>query len=302
MNTALLLLPDFAMILLGFLLHRSGKFTRPFWEGLERLIYYVLFPALLFQSLAKNRIDFAVAGPAMLAAVGVVGTGIVLGYAAKWILRPDPRIFASGFQTAFRFNSYIGLAVASRLYGDAGLAAFAIIIAVAVPLANIASVWALARHSESNLLKELAQNPLLIATAAGVSWSFTGWAIPETIAVTLSRMGAASLAGGLLAVGAALTLESAGRNLPIVSWFLAVKMLALPVSAYLLSQALGISGVYQQVLIMFGALPTATSAYVLAVRMGGDGRSVALIISLSTLLGMITLPIAVGLLSGMKAG
>lgn len=297
MSTAVLLLPDFAMILAGFLLHRSGKFTRPFWEGLERLIYYVLFPALLFQSLAKNRIDFAVAGPAMLGAIGVVSTGIVLGWLGKWILRPDPRIFASGVQTAFRFNSYIGLAVASRLYGDAGLAAFAILVAVAVPLANVASVWALARHAESNFLKELAQNPLLLATVAGVGWSFTGWTIPEPIAVTLSRMGAASLACGLLAVGAALTLESAGRNLPIISWFLAVKMLALPVTAWVLAGALGMTGVYYQILIMFGALPTATSAYVLAVRMGGDGKSVALIISLSTLLGMITLPVAVALLS-----
>lgn len=297
MSTALLLLPDFALILAGFLLHRSGKFTRPFWEGLERLIYYVLFPALLFQSLARNRIDFTIAGPAMLGALGVVTTGILLGWLGKWILRPDPRIFASGVQTAFRFNSYIGLAVASRLYGDAGLAAFAILVAVAVPLANIASVWALARHSESNVLKELAQNPLLLATVAGVAWSLTGWPIPEPIAVTLSRMGAASLAGGLLAVGAALTLESAGRNVPIIGWFIAVKMLALPVAAWLLAGALGMSGVYYQVLVMFGALPTATSAYVLAVRMGGDGKSVALIISLSTLLGMITLPIAVAFLS-----
>ena len=297
MSTALLLLPDFAMILAGWLLHRSGKFTRPFWEGLERLIYYVLFPALLFQSLAKNRIDFAVAGPAMLAAIGVVSTGIVLGWLGKWLFKPDPRIFASGVQTAFRFNSYIGLAVASRLYGDAGLAAFAILVAVAVPLANVASVWALARHAESNFFKELAQNPLLIATIAGVGWSFTGWGIPDPIAVTLTRMGAASLACGLLAVGAALTLESAGRHVPIIGWFLAVKMLALPTAAWFIATSLGMSGVYFHVLVMFGALPTATSAYVLAVRMGGDGKSVALIISLSTLIGMITLPVAVGLMS-----
>ncbi len=296
MSTALLLLPDFAMILAGWLLHRSGKFTRPFWEGLERLIYFVLFPALLFQSLAKNRIDFAVAGPAMLAALGVVTTGIVLGWLGKWLLKPDPRIFASGVQTAFRFNSYIGLAVASRLYGEAGLAAFAIIVAVAVPLANVASVWALSQHAESNFFKELAKNPLLIATLAGVAWSFTGWSIPDPISVTLTRMGAASLACGLLAVGAALTLESAGRHAPIIGWFLSVKMLALPVAAWLLGTALGMSGVYFQVLVMFGALPTATSAYVLAVRMGGDGKSVALIISLSTLIGMITLPVAVGLM------
>ena len=291
MNIALLLIPDFAMILLGFLLHRSGLWGRAFWDGLERLIYYVLFPALLFNSLARNRIDMALAGPAMTAAVIVVLSGVLLGFLGKWLLKPDATAFASGVQTAFRFNSYIGLAIAGRLYGEPGLAAFGILIGVTVPVANIVSVWALARHAESNFWKELAKNPLLFATIAGVGWSFTGLGVPEPIAVTLSRMGAASLAGGLLAVGAALTLEKAGRNMPIVTWFLLVKMLVAPVVAYFAARALNVTDVYFQVVVMFGALPTATSAYVLTVRMGGDGKVVALLISLSTLIGMATIPL-----------
>ena len=59
---------------------------------------------------------------------------------------------------------------------------------------------------------------------------------------------------------------------------------------------LGVTGIYYDVVIMFGALPTATSAYVLAVRMGGDGKVVALLISMSTLIGMITLPVVLSLL------
>ena len=295
-NTAFILIPDFAMILLGFLLYRSGLWGRAFWEGFERLIYYVLFPALLINSLAKNRIDFALAGLAMSSAVMVVLSGILLGYLGKWLLKPDGRAFASGVQTAFRFNSYIGLAVAGRLYGEPGLAAFGILIGVTVPICNIASVWALARHAESSFWKELAKNPLFIATLAGVSWSFTGLGVPDAIAITLSRMGGASLAGGLLAVGAALTLESAGRHAPIVSWFLAVKMIAAPVIAFFVARTLGVTGIYYDVVIMFGALPTATSAYVLAVRMGGDGKVVALLISMSTLIGMITLPVVLSLL------
>ena len=290
MNTALLLIPDFVMILLGFLLFRSGLWGRAFWEGLERLIYYVLFPALLFNSLAKNSIDFALAGPAMATAVTVVLSGVALGYLGKWVLKPDERVFASGIQTAFRFNSYIGLAIAGRLYGEPGLAAFSILIGVSLPIANVVSVWALTRHAESSFWKELAKNPLLLATVAGVGWSFTGLGIAEPIDITLSRMGAASLAGGLLTVGAALTLENAGRHLPIVSWFLAVKMLAAPLVAFFVAKALGVTDVYLQVVVMFGALPTATSAYVLAVRMGGDGKVVALLVSASTLIGMVTIP------------
>ena len=290
MNTALLLIPDFVMILLGFLLFRTGLWGRAFWEGLERLIYYVLFPALLFNSLAKNSIDLTLAGPAMATAVMVVLSGVALGYLGKWVLKPDERVFASGIQTAFRYNSYIGLAIAGRLYGEPGLAAFSILIGVSLPIANVVSVWALTRHAESSFWKELAKNPLLLATVAGVGWSFTGLGIAEPIDITLSRMGAASLAGGLLTVGAALTLENAGRHLPIVSWFLTVKMLSAPLVAFFVARALGVTDVYLQVVVMFGALPTATSAYVLAVRMGGDGKVVALLVSASTLIGMVTIP------------
>ncbi len=74
-------------------------------------------------------------------------------------------------------------------------------------------------------------------------------------------------------------------------WFLAVKLLALPVLALAVGAWLGLSGLNYQVVVLFAALPTASSAYILAVRMGGDGRSVAWLISVSTLASMVTLPL-----------
>ncbi len=287
----MLLIPDFALILFGFLLNRITDWGRVFWGGLEKLIYYVLFPALLFNSIAKAKIDFVAAAPALETAVVTVLVGIVLAWLAKPLFRPTEKTFASGFQTAFRFNSYIGLAIAGRLHGEAGIAAFGIIIGLVVPMCNIASVWALARHNNASLWKELLRNPLILATVGGVLYSLSGLPLPEVAQMLISRMGAASLAFGLLCVGAALELTNVGKNAGLIGYFTVVKLIAMPVMAIFTAQALGMTGVYQDMVVLLAALSTATSAYVLAVRMGGDGPLVAQGVTISTLAGMLAIPI-----------
>lgn len=291
MSTAILLIPDFALILFGFLLNRITDWGRDFWGGLEKLIYYVLFPALLFNSIARTRIDFGVAAPALEAAAITVLAGMALALLARPLFKPDEKTFASGFQTAFRFNSYVGLAIAGRLHGEPGIAAFGIIIGLVVPMCNIASVWALAKHSETHVVKELAQNPLILATVGGVLYSLSGLPLPEVVHLLISRMGAASLACGLLCVGAALTFSNAHENAGLIGYFTAVKLLAMPVAAIVTARMLGVTGVFFDMLVLLAASPTATSAYVLAVRMGGDGPLVARSVTVSTLCGMIALPV-----------
>ncbi len=291
MSIALLLIPDFALILFGFFLNRFTDWGRGFWSGLEKLIYYVLFPALLFNSIAKTQIDFVTAAPALKTALVLVIAGVVLAWFAKPLLRPTDKSFASGFQTAFRFNTYLGLAIAGRLHGEAGIAAFGIIIGLVVPLCNIASVWALAKHSDANLWKELIQNPLILATVSGVLYSLAGLPLPELLQMLISRMGAASLACGLLCVGAALELKNVGKNAGLIGYFTAVKLIAMPIISIFTAHAFGVSGVYFDMVVLLAALPTATSAYVLAVRMGGDGPLVAQGITISTLFGMLAIPL-----------
>lgn len=290
MSIAALLTPDFALILFGFFLNRFTNWGREFWSGLEKLIYYVLFPALLFNSIARTKIDFNAAAPALKTALVIVLVGIALAWLSKYLFKPEEKVFASGFQTAFRFNSYIGLAVAGRLHGEAGIAAFGIVIGLVVPMCNIASVWALARHAETHLLKELVQNPLILATIGGVLYSLSGLTLPETAQLLISRMGAASLACGLLCVGAALTFADARRHASLIGYFTAVKLIAMPITALLAARAFGVSGVFFDMVILLAACPTATSAYILAVRMGGDGAVAAQSITISTLCGMIALP------------
>ena len=220
-----------------------------------------------------------------------VSCGIALGWLAKPLFRPGPMIFESGVQTAFRFNSYIALAVAFRLAGEAGTSLMALIIGFAVPVCNMAAVHALAHRNQGTLLKELAKNPLLIATASGTLFNLAGGSLPEVVAVTLARMGSASIALGLLMVGAGLKLTGLAEARGISAYFVFVKLIALPAIALGLGRWMALPPLQLQIAVMFCALPTASSAYVLATRMGGNGTLVAFLISAGTLLSIATLPL-----------
>ncbi len=277
------------LILLGFLIIRITDWGNEFWVGMEKLVYYVLFPSLLFYATSRTPLDLAVTGKLLQVAIAACCTGILLGWLAKPLFKPGPMIFESGVQTAFRFNSYLALAAASRLAGDQGTSMMAVIIGFAVPLCNMAAVHALV-HRGGGLLKELAKNPLLLATAGGVLFNLLGLRMPELAGAFLSRLGNASIALGLIMVGAGLKLSGLQNAKGIASYFIGVKLLAVPACAYLLGRLLELPPLQLQIAVTFAALPTASSAYVLATRMGGNGPLVAFLISAGTLLSLLSLP------------
>lgn len=297
MPDLLLLLPDFALIVCGYLICRYTALDRPVWDGAERLVYYVLFPALLFNAIVRNPLnpgDLLQFGGAGLA---VVGAGIALAYALRAVPGVNPLLHASGAQTAFRFNSYIGLALAERLAGAPGVAWQALLVSLCVPLCNVAAVWPLARQGGHGYLRELARNPLILATVAGLLANLAGLRLPELASITLSRIGAAALPIGLMAVGAGLRFGALREGPRLAAALMAIRHLALPALAIALALALALPPGQQAVLVAFAALPTASSAYVLATRMGGHGSYVAGLVTVSTLLGMLGLPAALALLA-----
>lgn len=290
MSITAILFPDFLLILLGFVLIRITKWGDSFWTGLEKIVYYVLFPALLFYATSRTSLDFGSTRRLLQTALGATLCAIALAWIAKPLFKPGPMIFESGMQTAFRFNSYIALAVASRLGGDQGTSLMALIIGFTVPVCNTAAVHALV-HKSGGLLKELARNPMLLATAGGLLFNLTGLQLPEVVGAALSRMGNASIALGLIAVGAGLRLTGLHASKGIAAYFIAIKLLALPAIAYGLGRWLELPALQLQIAVIFCALPTAASSYVLAVRMGGNGAFVAFLISASTLVSAVTLPL-----------
>ncbi len=291
MSDALLLLPDFVLIACGFLICRYTALGRPIWDAAERLVYVLLFPALLFSAIVRNPIALGAALPLAGSAVAVVAVGVALAFALRAWPGVDARLHASGAQTAFRFNSYVALALAERLGGTPGLAWMALVVSVSVPLCNVAAVWPLARQGGHGYARELLRNPLILATASGLIFNMLGLRLPDIATTTLSRLGAAALPLGLMAVGAGLQLGALREGPKLAAALLTIRHAVLPAVALLMVTVLKLPPGQQAIVVAFAAMPTASSAYVLAVRMGGHGGFTAGLVTLSTLLGMVGLPL-----------
>ena len=297
---AQILFPDFSLILLGYLVCRFTPLNRSVWQPVEALVYYLLFPVLLFQSIVKTPIEL---GPAStLIAAGLLSglAGIAMAYALPYLpgLRRhiDAREHAGAAQVAFRFNSFIGLALADRLAGPQGLQLIAVLIGVSVPLFNVAAVWPMARHGEHHFARELLRNPLILATGAGLCANLLGLHIPELLAPSVTRVGAAAIALGLMAAGAGLQFGSLKDNRPLSVAVLSIRHLLQPLVAWGVARLLALDAVQTTVLLAFAALPTSSSCYVLAARMGYNGPYVAGLVTLSTVLGPASLSLALGML------
>ncbi len=299
-NYAQLLFPDFSLIICGYLVCRYTALNRTVWAQVESLVYYFLFPVLLFQSIVKSPLDLGAASSLIGAGLAVGVAGIALAYSLPhlpWLGRHiDRREHAASAQVAFRFNSFIGLALADRLAGSEGLLLIAVLIGVCVPLFNVAAVWPMARHAKRGFLRELVRNPLILATASGLVANLLGFTLPVWLEPTVTRIGAASLALGLMAAGAGMQFGHLSQAKTLAVAVLSIRHLLLPLMALGLARIFGLSPAQTTILLAFSALPTASSAYVLAARMGYNGGYVAGLVTLSTMLGVVSLPFALGVL------
>jgi malonate transporter len=265
-------------------------------------VYFLFFPVLLFHSILKSPLDISAASNLVGAGWALGLGGIALAYSIPyWPCLKNHvalRQHAASAQIAFRFNSFIGLALAERLAGGPGLLVIALLIGVSVPLMNVGAVWPMARHGQRGFLGELVRNPLIIGTASGLVANLAGLTIPAWAEPTVTRIGGASLALGLMAAGAGMQLSALNHAKLLGVAVLAIRHLLMPLLALLLCRLFGLNPVQATILLLFSALPTASSCYVLAVRMGYDGAYVAALVTLSTVLGMVSLPLALGVLRG----
>ena len=299
MNYIKLLAPDFSLILLGFLLCRYTALNRAVWEQAEKLVFFVFFPVLLFHSIVKSPLDLSATSGLIIGGLTLAASGIALTYVLPYLpwlgARMDRREHAACAQIGFRFNSFIALAMAERLAGPEGLLLIAVLIGVCVPIYNMAAIWPMARHSETNFGRELLRNPFIIATVSGLLANLMGFHIPSWLEPSVGRIGAGSLALGLMAAGAGMRLGSISQAKALSVAVLLIKHMVLPLVALFISNVLGLSKAQTLVLLAFSALPTSPTAYVLAARMGYNGPLVAGLVTLSTLLGLLSLPFAIAL-------
>jgi len=303
LDIALSLAPIFLLILIGHAMKRGRFVPDTFWAPAEKLTYFVTFPALLVANLAGA--DLAgLAWPAIALSLGGATLGVAgLALALRRWVGGTAAAFTSAFQGAIRPNTYIGLAGAAALFGDAGVTLTAVCIAIVVPLVNVLAVACLSvfvpAHGGASLkatLVGIARNPLILACVIGIALNVMGLGLPPVAGPLLKILGAAALPVGLLAVGAGLALDALrGAGRPLVTACV-LKLGVLPLTAAVILVGLSTAGMKVNaaafgIAMLYAALPCSASSYVLARQMGGDAPLMANIITLQTLLAAGTIPV-----------
>lgn len=288
--------PLFLLILLGALLGWRRLPGGDFWPQLERLIYFLLFPAMLVATLATADVAQVPVGRVAVALLASMGLFAALLWGWRARLSLDAAAFTSVFQGALRFNTYVGVAGAAALHGSAGATVAAVAVALMVPVVNVLCVASfvaagtLGPSSVGKSLAALTRNPLILACVAGIALNLGGIGLPGWIGDAVALLGRAALPLGLVAVGVALRPRALARLDRGVWAANLVKLVLMPALVLMLAIPLGLDTVSRDVALLFAALPTATSAYILARQLGGDAELMAALITGQTLLAMLTLP------------
>ncbi|XPV68828.1 MAG: AEC family transporter [Halarcobacter sp.] len=297
------LLPIFFIILLGYFLKRVSFPDEKFWQYSDKFTYYILFPSLLIYKLSSASIsgvdgfDFVLSGVITLVIVTVLL--VVLN---KFMFMFESRAFTSIYQGSVRFNTYVFLALIDAVFGDKGLVLAALLMTFMIPLLNIFCVGIFSIYTSSDkisiksFLISVAKNPLIVACLVGGALNYFGITLFLPIEKTLSLLSSAALPLGLLSVGVGLNIKQLKHAKMELFFSTFVKLAIFPFLIMFVAMAMDIEGLALWVLIIFGAMPTASSAYILARELGGDLQLMSAIITLQTLVSIGTLIVILSIL------
>ena len=291
------LIPVLVLIGLGYSLQQWRIVSDEAWAGMEKLAYYIFFPALLINTLARQTLTglpWAEILTVVIATTTIAATVLIIW--RRFYQSMSGPTFTSVFQGGVRFNSYVALAVCAALHGQTGLVAAAITVAFFIVTVNLMSVLAFSIWANStgwsvtSIFKELALNPLILGSVIGLTINLSVLSLEGALGDTIALIGRAALPVGLLAVGAAIKLKDIRQHAKPILMATSVQFLLKPVLVIALIQALGLEGVVASVLLLTFVTPVAPSSYILSRQLGGDAPVMASIIGAQTVLAFLVLP------------
>lgn len=295
------LLPVLLVIAAGSVVARMGIITADQWRGVEKIAYFVLFPAIIIHTVSRTDFSTLPAGgiaATLLSSILVTG-GLALflrPFLARRFKIGGPR-FTSIFQGAIRWNTFVALALADEMIGSEGVALLAVAIVTMIPVLNVASVLVLARYANGTppgvrkIVLDLVKNPFIWSTATGLALNATGLPLPVFLASTLKILGSAALPIGIVCVGAGLNLRALRRPGPALSSSALLKLAVMPLVAFAFAGLYGVEGNALVIVMIAMSVPTASGSYLLARQMGGDADLMAEILTFETVLAAFTMPL-----------
>ncbi|MCR6498560.1 AEC family transporter [Shinella sp. CPCC 101442] len=304
------ILPVFLLVVLGAFLKRWRLIDRDMWNGLEQLGFFVLFPSLLFTTLANAEFSGMAAGTIALGSIGSV-TAIAAILALCWPLFRAAGVsaptFTSVFQTSTRWNAFIALAIGEKLYGPQSLALVALVATLIIIPLNFYNIAVLVwfgggTRSLKTFAQKIVTNPMIIGSVLGVVVNLLGIQIYQPLMQAVELVADTSLSLGLIMVGAGLKLADALKPRPLTLLPVLLKLVFMPLVMTGAAYALGMRGEQLLTIAMGASVPTALNGYVLAKQMGGDAPFYAAAATLQTIASFFTIPIVLATTAYLAGG
>lgn len=289
-------MPIFLMMLLGVLFRRLGWIDEVFASKMNKFVFLVPLPALLFEDLAT--VDFAQVWNLKFVLFCFVATFLSIAIAAAVsFLWKDRSIQGEFIQASYRSSAaLLGIAFIQNIYGESGMAPLMII--GSVPLYNVMAVVVLSffqpekkkldRQVWVNTLKGIVTNPIIIGIVAGLLWSALRLQMPAILEKTVSNIGAVATPMGLMAMGATFDIRKAFGKAKTAITASAMKLVGF--AAIFLPAAVWMGFRQEElvaILIMLGSATT-VSCYVMARNMGHEGTLTSSTVMLTTLFSAFT--------------
>jgi malonate transporter len=293
--------PIFALIVLGHVLRRIGFPSVAFWDINDRLVYWILFPALLFYKTSTLTLNGDLLGPYAVVVLGAFAVATLYALGVGRLLGLGGPVTSSVLQGAARHNTFIALAAAESLFGGDGLALAALATSMLIPVTNVVVVSrmvVLAHPADDTPIRppigrEMLRNPLIVAVVLGVAVNLAGVGKIPVLHDTTRILGQAALPIMLLCVGANVRIRGLHAALSPLLLASAGKLVVFPAAMAGLILAAGLHGTAAVVAMIYGVVPTASSGYTLARALGGDAPLMAGIITFQTLIAFATMPLSI---------
>ncbi|SAK80342.1 auxin efflux carrier [Caballeronia hypogeia] len=299
MHLAGMILPIFAIILTGWAARVSGYMPHALAPSLMRFAYYVAMPALVFLTIAEESLHSLLEWRFLAA----FGGGSLLCFAAVLFFGRTVRgaSLASSAMLAAAVSmtntGFVALPILKTLYGQPGVlsAAVATVFVGAIMFPVLVVLLEIGRYDGERkidtaaLIRQIGTNPVILATICGLLWSLVGMTLPQPVASFLHILGEALTPCALFAIGLDLTLDELRGRLNLYALLMALKLAIMPLVVYALCLATGLNRTATIAAVVCAAVPTAKSAYVLAVEYDIEKTTVGAVISMTTLFSIVTL-------------
>jgi len=296
-----IVLPVFAILLAGYLSGRIGLLGKDSSEALNRFVYYIALPVLLFYAMARVEPADFLNWPFIAAYSAGLGLGLLIAtMVARTLFRGRiAEVSLFGLAAVFSNTGYMGIPLAIAAFGDGGalpaIVATVINASVLMPVATAFVEIDLSRgagwwRAVGSVTSGLARNPLLMAPALGLLWSANGWGLAQPVSAFCEIMQAAAAPSALFAMGLFLVGQKPRGGAGEIGCMVLIKLVVHPaLTWWLLTAFFTVDPVWLKVGILQAALPTAALAFVVAQRFGIYAHRASGAVLVSTVTSVVTL-------------